>query len=161
MLDINLIRTQPDWVAQQLQKRGANIDFADLLKADADKRKLQTTNDELKNKRYRHIIEQAREYIANHYADEDISLKDIARYVNVSPSHFSAMFSRETGQGIIQYLTKYRMDKAKELLQSSDIRCAEVGAAVGYKDPHYFSYLFKKTQKCSPMQYRAQGAKHS
>ncbi len=111
--------------------------------------------DELRNKRYQHIIEDTKKYIALNYANEELSLKDIAKHVNVSSSHFSTMFSRETGQSPIRYLTEYRMDKAKELLALSNMRSAEVSAAVGYKDPHYFSYLFKKTQNCSPTQYRA------
>jgi two-component system response regulator YesN len=49
------------------------------------------------------------------------------------------------------------MEKAKELLRSSNLRTSEIANAVGYKDPHYFSYLFKKTQECTPREYRAKG----
>jgi two-component system response regulator YesN len=110
---------------------------------------------EQRNNHYHLMIQRAKEYIAAHYADEDISLSDVARFVNISPSYFSALFSRETGQSLIRCLTEYRVNKAKELLRSSDMSASEIGAAVGYKDPHYFSYIFKKTQNCSPMQYRA------
>ena len=109
----------------------------------------------LSTKRYHRIIEQAKEYISRHYNDDDLSLNDIAEHVNISPSHFSSVFSRETGQSFIRYLTDQRMGKAKELLKCSDLRCSEIGANVGYKDPHYFSYLFKKLYNCSPLQYRA------
>lgn len=109
----------------------------------------------LSTKRYHRIIEQAKEYISRHYADEDLSLNDVAEHVNISPSHFSSVFSRETGQSFIRYLTDQRMGKAKELLKCSDLRCSEIGSNVGYKDPHYFSYLFKKLYNCSPLQYRA------
>lgn len=111
--------------------------------------------DALRTKRGHRIIEQAKEYINKHYANENISLNDIAAYVNLSPSHFSTVFSRETGSSFIKYLTDLRINKAKELLKCSDLRCSDISAAVGYKDPHYFSYLFKKTQNCTPMQYRA------
>lgn len=112
----------------------------------------------LRTKRYHHIIEQVKSYICENYA-EDISLNDVAEYVNISPSHLSSVFSRETGQSFIRYLTEFRMSKAKELLKCSDLLCAEIGLRVGYKDPHYFSYLFKKMFHCSPTQYRhtAQG----
>ena len=110
--------------------------------------------DVLRTRRYHRMIEQAKEYINEHYTNEEISLNDTAAYVNISPSHFSAVFSRETGFSFIRYLTELRMNKAKELLKCSDLRCSDISAAVGYKDPHYFSYLFKKEHNCSPMQYR-------
>ena len=50
-----------------------------------------------------------------------------------------------------------RMQKAKELLMSSSRRTSEIGFEVGYKDSHYFSYIFKKTQGCSPREYRMRG----
>ena len=111
--------------------------------------------DEQRNRRNRQTIERATEYIAARYADESLSLTGVARHMNISPSYFSALFSRETGQSLIRYLTEYRMEKARELLRGTDMPTSEAGAAVGYKDPHYFSYLFKKTHNCSPTQYRA------
>lgn len=112
--------------------------------------------DMLRTKRYCKIIEQAKEYINNHYKDDNLSLNELAAYVNISPSHFSAVFSREVGKSFIRYLTDLRINKAKELLKCSDMRCSEISMAVGYKDPHYFSYLFKKTCNCSPVQYRTE-----
>jgi two-component system response regulator YesN len=111
--------------------------------------------DVIRTKRYHRLIEQSKEYINEHYADEKISLNEVAAYVNISPNHFSTIFSREAGKSFIRYLTELRMNKAKEMLKCSDLRCSEISTAVGYKDPHYFSYLFKKAHNCSPMQYRA------
>jgi two-component system response regulator YesN len=110
--------------------------------------------DAIRTRHYHRMIEQAKEYINKHYADENISLNETAAYLNISPSYFSAVFSRETGKSFIRYLTDVRMKKAKELLKCTDLRCSDISIAVGYKDPHYFSYLFKKLQSCSPMQYR-------
>ena len=110
--------------------------------------------DALRNKRYHRIIDQAKEYINRHFADEDISLYETAAYVNLSPSHFSSVFSKETGKSFIRYLTDLRMSKAREMLKCTDMRCSDISIAVGYKDAHYFSYLFKKAHTCSPMQYR-------
>lgn len=112
--------------------------------------------DVLRTKRYHKIIEQAKEYITTHYKDENLSLNELAAYVNISPSHFSAVFSREAGKSFIRYLTDLRINKAKELLKCSDMRCSDISMAVGYKDPHYFSYLFKKSCNCSPVQYRTE-----
>lgn len=111
--------------------------------------------DVIRTKRHHRLIEQVKEYINEHYTDENISLKEVAAYANTSINHFSTIFSREAGKSFIRYLTELRMNKARELLKCTDMLCSEISAAVGYKDPHYFSYLFKKAHNCSPMQYRA------
>lgn len=103
------------------------------------------------------MIRQAVEYINEHYADENLSLKEVARYMNVSANYFSAMFSQEMQQTFVEYLTRKRMERAKELLRQSDRRSAEIAAEVGYKDPHYFSFVFRKTQGCTPRDYRTGG----
>ena len=86
---------------------------------------------------------------------EDISLNTVAVSVGMSPGYFSTVFSREVGKTFVEYLTETRMDKAKELFMCSSMKTSEVGYEVGYRDPHYFSYIFKKTQGCSPKEYRA------
>lgn len=110
--------------------------------------------DEIGSRRYSSLLEEAKNYIQQNYSKEFISLNSVAEYVNVSASHFSAIFSQETGQTFISYLTEIRMKKAKELLRCTAMKTLEIGFAVGYKDPHYFSYLFKKTQNCTPKEYR-------
>lgn len=113
--------------------------------------------DELATKQDNNMINQAKKYINENYQREDISLNIVASEVFISPSHFSAVFSQKTGQTFIKYLTDLRMNKAKELLKCTHMRTSEIGYLVGYKDPHYFSYLFKKTQHCTPSQYRYGG----
>jgi len=110
-------------------------------------------------KKYRLVLMKAREYIGNHYQDEEISLNTAASSVNMSPNHFSTIFSQEMGITFVEYLTKVRMEAAKELLRKTDLRTSEIGYQVGYKDPHYFSYLFKKTQGITPKIFRS-GGKH-
>lgn len=104
--------------------------------------------------RYGEMVDEVLEYIAENYSDEDISLNQLASHVNVSPNHLSMIFSQETGNTFIKYLTDYRMNKAKELLKCTNKRGAEIALEVGYKDPHYFSYIFKKTQGMTPTQFR-------
>ncbi len=104
--------------------------------------------------RYGTIVDQVKKYIEEHYEEEELSLNLLASYVNFSPNHLSMIFSQETGQTFIKYLTDYRMNKAKELLKGTGKRSSEISLEVGYKDPHYFSYLFKKTQGMTPTQYR-------
>jgi len=104
--------------------------------------------------RYGTVVDQVKKYIDEHYEEEELSLNLLASYVNFSPNHLSMIFSQQTGQTFIKYLTDYRMNKAKELLRGTGKRSSEISLEVGYKDPHYFSYLFKKTQGMTPTQYR-------
>ena len=108
-------------------------------------------------KKYRLVLDRARDYIGSHYLDEDISLNVVASTVNISPNHFSTIFSQEMGITFVEYLTKVRMEAAKELLLKTDLRASEIGYQVGYKDPHYFSYIFKKTHGITPKAFRAGG----
>ena len=112
------------------------------------------TRDKITTKQYNNIVSKAKIFIQENFCREDLSLNQVAASVFVTPSHFSSVFSQKTGQTFIKYLTDLRMNKAKELLKFTDMKTSEIGYAVGYKDPHYFSYLFKKTFNCSPKQYR-------
>ncbi len=105
-------------------------------------------------KRYGRLIEDAKEYISKNYANEEISLNTTAQSVNLSPNHFSTIFSQETGGTFIEYLTDLRMEKAREMLRCNNIKTSEIAYRVGYQDPHYFSYLFRKINNCSPREYR-------
>lgn len=109
---------------------------------------------QVSEKKYTELIESAREYIQNNYQNDDLSLQSVASSVNVSSNHFSAIFRKETGETFIEYLTTVRMDKAKELLLCTSMKTSEIGFEVGYKDPHYFSYIFKKIHSVSPKEYR-------
>ena len=113
--------------------------------------------DSISKKRYADIIKAAEKMISEHYMSEEISLNSVADSVGMSPSYFSSVFSKESGKTFVEFLTKTRMEKAKELLMCSTLKTSEIGYEVGYKDPHYFSYIFKKTQGCSPKDYRARG----
>ena len=113
--------------------------------------------DTVSGKRYADIIEAAKTQIASHYMSDEISLNSVAVSVGMSPSYFSSVFSREVGKTFVEYLTETRMEKAKEYLMCSSMKTSEIGYEVGYKDPHYFSYIFKKTQGCSPKEYRSRG----
>ena len=104
---------------------------------------------------YRNLLKEAVRYIDANFRTEDISLNRVAREVNISANYLSAVFSQEMGATFVEYLTARRMEKARELLRTTDLRSGEVAVAVGYKDPHYFSFLFKKTQGCTPRDYRA------
>jgi YesN/AraC family two-component response regulator len=108
--------------------------------------------------RYHALMDQTKLYIQEHYTREDLSLNGVAKAVNLSANYFSALFSQEMGQTFTEYVTEKRMEKARELLKNSAMRSSEVAFAVGFKDSHYFSYLFKKTQGCTPRDFRAAAA---
>lgn len=104
--------------------------------------------------KYKEVLDAAVSYIEEHYSDDELSLNLLASYVNVSPNHLSMIFSEHLGQTFIKYLTDCRMEHAKELIRCTGKKTGEIALSVGYKDPHYFSYLFKKTQGCTPTEYR-------
>ncbi len=113
-----------------------------------------TLRDEESMKQSSWLVESALSYINSHFADEDISLNAVARSINVSANYLSAVFSQKMGMSFVEYVTQKRMARAKQLLRQSRKRTGEIASEVGYKDPRYFSFVFKKTQGCSPREYR-------
>lgn len=120
-------------------------------------KKIIGVRDTISGRRYSDIIEIAKDQIRKTYMSDEISLNTIAAEVGMSPSYFSSIFSKEMGKTFVEYLTEIRMDRAKELLMCSSMKTSEIAYEVGYKDPHYFSYIFKKTQNCTPKEFRARG----
>lgn len=120
-------------------------------------KKIIGVRDTISGRRYSDIVEIAKDQIRKTYMSDEISLNTIAAEVGMSPSYFSSIFSKEMGKTFVEYLTEIRMDRAKELLMCSSMKTSEIGYEVGYKDPHYFSYIFKKTQNCTPKEFRARG----
>jgi two-component system response regulator YesN len=111
----------------------------------------------ISNKRDKYLGKQAMaatEYINMHYMDEDISLNSICTYLSMSVSYFCTMFKTFTGETFIEFLTRMRMNKAKELLKTTDLKTYEIASKVGYVDAHYFGMIFKKTLKMTPTEYR-------
>lgn len=99
------------------------------------------------------LIEDAIEYIKDNY-NKNISLDDVSRIVNISPYYFSKLFKEEIGEGFIEYLTGIRINKAKDLLDNSQMSMKEICSEIGYSDPNYFSRIFKKNVGVSPTEYK-------
>lgn len=144
---------EPEDTEKILAESGRNMEstiaYAEKLVSQAIQ--LRDRNSGNKN---RSILKTAVDFIDQHYMEEDMSLNKAANVANVSANHFSALFSQNMGQTFIEYLTSLRMDKAKEYLRCTGMRSSEIAGEVGYKDAHYFSYLFKKTQGMTPSDYR-------
>lgn len=105
-----------------------------------------------RNDRKSSVITMAMEYIQKHY-NEEISLNDISHYVNLSPQHFSKIFKETTNFNYVEWVNNLRITKAKEYMNQDDYTIKEVCYLVGYKDPNYFSRIFKKYVGISPSEY--------
>jgi YesN/AraC family two-component response regulator len=101
------------------------------------------------------------EYISQHYMRPNLSVKDMTSQLSVGSCYFSSMFKSFTGMTFTAYLTRLRLEKARDLLTATDQKNYEVAAAVGYDDPGYFRQVFKKHMRLTPSEYRKQHAKKS
>ena len=103
--------------------------------------------------RDRNEIDEALDYMANNY-QKDLNLAVVANHVSLNYSYFSNLFSEKTGDSFHNYLKKIRIDKAKELLKSSEFKVNEIAMKVGYKNPKHFATNFRALTGISPIEYR-------
>lgn len=100
------------------------------------------------------IIEKAKDYIVNNY-NSQIGYKDVAKELFISSSYFLSLFKQETGTTFVDYLTKLRIDKSKELLVNSPLSITQISYEIGINNPNYFSSIFKKTTGVSAKDFRS------
>jgi two-component system response regulator YesN len=105
------------------------------------------------------LIQGAKSFIESNFSDPDLHMNSVAAKFNLSPSHFSTVFSQEIGETFRDYLNTLRIDRAKELLRMTNLKCSEIAYQCGYNDSHYFSTVFKKKTGFSPQQYRGRSQK--
>ena len=110
--------------------------------------------EKISSNQYRTILNRALRFIDTNYTDENLSLNVVAKAINVSANYFSGIFSQEMGLTFVEYVTKKRMELARQLLRQTSKRSGEIAHEIGYKDPRYFSFIFRKTQGCTPSNYR-------
>jgi len=108
------------------------------------------------NCHHRKLVRKACDYIKANYNNPDISLNTVATHVSLSSTHFSTIFAQEMSETFIDYLTGVRIEKAKELLVTTDDKIVNIAFSVGYNEPNYLSYLFRKHEGLSPKEYRQQ-----
>ena len=101
------------------------------------------------------FVQNAVEYVKEHYADQDLSVEVICKKLNVSSAYFSTIFKKETGKTFVRFLTDYRMEQAVSLLMTGNDKTYMIAEKVGYAEPNYFSYVFKKQYGMSPSKYKA------
>jgi two-component system response regulator YesN len=104
--------------------------------------------------RHVQLVRRACEYIQENYNSPDISLNTVAAHVALSPTHFSTIFAQEMSITFIDYLTNVRMERVKEMLASTDEKVVNIAFNVGYNEPNYLSYLFKKREGLTLKEYR-------
>ncbi len=100
------------------------------------------------------MVKKAIQYIREHYAEPDTDIETVCRHIHISQSYFCSIFKKETNDTFRNSLHLFRMQAAKELLRMTDMKLREVAERVGYTDPNYFSFSFKKTTGISPREYR-------
>ena len=105
----------------------------------------------------RQVIQKIKDYVKEHVG-EDLSLTTVARQTNLSTNYLSNLFRTETSQKYSDYVTNVRIEKAKQLLQDSELMVYEVAEICGYNSTKHFISVFKKHTGMAPLQYRKQGS---
>jgi YesN/AraC family two-component response regulator len=104
-------------------------------------------------------VQRAKEYILANISN-DISVKDVADYVHLSPEYFSKLFKKETGENVKNYILRIKVDAAKDLLENPNIPVSMVASELGYSNFSHFTQMFKKHENVTPSEYRKQSLKH-
>ena len=99
-------------------------------------------------------IWKARQFIDKH-SDEQLSLKQVAKAINMSPNYLSEKFKQVTKVNFVRYIARMRYEKARALLQNVDLRISEIAFATGFQSLSQFNRVFKKLSGKSPTEYRA------
>lgn len=99
-------------------------------------------------------VTRAKHYVMEHYQKPDLTLKEVAEYVDLSEKYFTTKFTKECGETFLSYLTGLRVQKAKELIKTTTFKMYEIAEMVGYNNPEHFNRIFKKSTGMSPAQYR-------
>lgn len=125
----------------------------DLLRRAALEKEAGSLQSDGKDNVTRRIIRNAIRYVELH-VDQPVSVSEIATHLGLSPSYFSTLFRRETGDRFISFLIKCKVEKACDMLDHTNLKIYEVGERLGYSDVKYFMKIFRKYTGRTPSQYR-------
>ncbi|WP_248931008.1 response regulator [Paenibacillus hamazuiensis] len=103
---------------------------------------------------YKSLVDQAKEYTREHFHESDISVQRVCSHLHISAGYFSSIFKKECKMTFVNYLMHIRMEAAKELLRTTDLKTFEIAERVGFAEPNYFSFCFKKHVGVSPKEYK-------
>lgn len=143
---------------------GQNLDFYDIIAKFETQEEINewikditdivvTYLKEKRDVKVNRAILRVQEFIRNNY-NNDLTLKMASDFVGLSESHLSNIFTKKTGQTFTDYLTSVRIEKAKELLETTNLKVYEVGVSIGYANVEHFSRVFKKFTGLSPNNYK-------
>ena len=153
-MDTNLIFPKEEDVYQKVQQFSL-AELSQWLKEVC--KKIQRHIQEMRSDKTKSFVKRAVEHVHSHYMDKDLTVEALSQELHVSAAYFSTVFKRETGKSFINYLTDYRMEKAIRLLMEEEEKTYIIAESVGYSDPNYFSYAFKKKFGMSPSKYKSGG----
>jgi two-component system response regulator YesN len=114
--------------------------------------KIDSLNREAANSAHK-FIQEAVDFIKENYRKK-ITLDMVAEQVYLNPSYLSVQFKKVTGKNFVDFIREWRTEKAKELLRNHKLKVYEVGEAVGFRNPKYFTDVFKEQTGLSPNKYR-------
>ncbi|WP_244988955.1 AraC family transcriptional regulator [Robertmurraya siralis] len=144
-------------VVQQLLSKNMNPDYFSQFELKVlFMNLLQSILNGARNSQYNFTVQQVTkilDYFHTHY-EQEVSISEVADMFEIDRRRIAYLFEKITGLTPIQYLTRYRISKAKELLTISELTVSEISEAVGYQDNFYFSRVFKSLTGTSPSQYR-------
>ncbi len=100
------------------------------------------------------LMERAKDYISTHYSDSELSVENLCDHLHLSPTYFSTLFKRETAMSFTSYVAQVRMEIAATMLRETDEKTYLIAERIGFEDPNYFSYVFKKHHGVTPSKFR-------
>ena len=127
-------------------------EFKEWFKEKAIKANIAIKNERINSSKI--LVEKAKEYINKNYMDYELSVDRICSELHLSPAYFSTIFKKETNINFINFITDVRLEQAVNLLNTTDYKTSVIAQKVGYIEPNYFSYVFKKKFGIPPTRYR-------
>lgn len=103
---------------------------------------------------YSRIVTKVIDYVAQHYGEEDLSVVQIAAYLHFSPAYLNVLFKQEMKVTVKQYLSNYRLERSKKLLEKNFDKVTEIAQKCGYANANYFAKVFREATGMTPAEYR-------
>lgn len=157
------LNMQPDWSLEgllgKLHGLGTLTAMINVLKQEFREWMLES-NKVMAREDGRSVVEKAKRYIEDNY-HKDLSIEELSEVAGLSISHFCTLFKQISGYTFLEFVTNCRMEKAKYILQNSNVKVYQVAPLVGYQDPRYFTQVFKKATGKTPTEYREEYTKQA
>lgn len=140
---------------KRLEQHFGQLELGEAVAANGWQGQTSQNQDPLSLRTSNEYVIKAVQYIDGHISNV-LTIKEVAQQVHLNPSYFSVLFKEEAGLTFIDYVTRLRMKKAKELLESSSLSLDAISEQIGLQTTSYFIRMFKKFERMTPKQYRDQ-----